>query len=129
MVSWGTDNYLHNSIPVVTCGYPEESEESHSKILEMSMITESHTWMLWRTLWERNTFQNKSQTHYHKITHDYSHACSCLSVKSAKQSQLWLSLFKGGRLTMPLTTVLVYLSMLEFSFCSRRHIHPSCLKT
>lgn len=39
------DTHLHNAIPVVTSSNAKQGEESHSKILEVSMFTQSFTWM------------------------------------------------------------------------------------
>lgn len=46
-------NNLHNPIPVVPGRHPEEREESHAKVVEGSVATETLTRVLIRTLWKR----------------------------------------------------------------------------
>lgn len=46
----GKRNNLHNPVPVVPGGHPEEREESHAKVVKGSMATEALARVLLRAL-------------------------------------------------------------------------------
>lgn len=49
-----TVSHLHNAIPVVPGGYPEQQEESHAKILECGITAKTFTGVQLITYWDRN---------------------------------------------------------------------------
>ena len=46
-----TQRVLHDAVPVVTRGNPEQGQEGHAEVAEVSMFTKALAGMLFRTLW------------------------------------------------------------------------------
>lgn len=70
---WPTAN-LHDAIPVVTRCYSEQSKESHSKVLEVSVFPEPLTWVLLITLWKGE------ERGIYLLTHSYKYIIQWVSV-------------------------------------------------
>lgn len=51
--AFNNSNDLHNPIPVVARGDPEEGEERHAKVVKGSVATETLARVLIRALWKR----------------------------------------------------------------------------
>jgi len=48
--------YLHDSVPVVSRGNAEQSEECHAEVLKCSMSAQTLTWALLSAFWFKKTF-------------------------------------------------------------------------